>query len=101
MLSAYVDETGQESKGLVFVSGFLGDIDAWKKCAAEWPGGFKGSQRKSLHLARFKFKFQTEKTLLERLGPIPEGCGLKRVSGSVNVSDYADLVEGSVSEVHP
>src|SRR6185437_10671696 len=58
------------------------------------------SQRKSLHLKEFKFKHQTEKSLLERLGPIPEGCGLKRVSGSVNVCDYADLVEGSVSQIH-
>lgn len=61
MLSAYVDETGQEAKGLVIVAGFIGDADAWKKCAAEWPTGFSGSQRRSLHLSKWKFKHQTEK----------------------------------------
>jgi hypothetical protein len=100
MLTAYVDETGQESKGLVIVAGFVGDIDAWKECAIQWRAGFEGSQRQSLHLNRLKFKRNSEKELLERLGPIPQRCGLKPVSGSVNVADYSDLVEGSVSEVH-
>lgn len=100
MLSAYVDETGQESKGLVVVAGFMGDADAWQRCAAEWRAGFGNAQRQSLHLKDWKFKHRTEKKLLERLGPIPERCGLRGVSGSVNVADYYDLVKGSVSEVH-
>jgi hypothetical protein len=100
VLSAYVDETGQEGKNLVIVSGFIGDLEAWKKCALAWPLGFVGSQRKTLHLSKFKFTHQTEKKLLERLGPIPEECGLERVSGSVYVPDYADLVEDSVSQIH-
>ena len=100
MLSAYLDECGQESKGLVIVAGFIGDKDAWEKCALAWREGFNGSQRKALHLADLKFKRQSEKRLLERLGPIPEQCGLKRISGSVNVADYYDMVEGTVAELH-
>ena len=100
MLSAYLDECGQESKGLVIVAGFIGDKSAWDKCAAAWHDGFKGTQRKSLHLKKFRFERDSEKRLLEHLGPIPEECGLKRVSGSVNVADYHNLVAGTVAELH-
>lgn len=100
MLSVYLDECGQETKGLVIVSGFVGDEDAWRGCSRLWREGFRGNQRKSLHVSELKFKFQSERKLLARLGPIPEECGLKRVSGSVNVADYYDLVKGTVAELH-
>jgi hypothetical protein len=100
MLSAYLDESGQESKGLVIVAGFIGDNHSWGKCALAWREGFNGSQRKTLHLSDLKFKRQSEKKLLECLGPIPEQCGLKRISGSVNVADYYDMVERTVAELH-
>ena len=100
MFTAYVDETGQQGKGLVIVSGFVGEDESWKRLSSEWPAGFGNSQRRSLHLKDWKFKSKNERKLLERLGPIPERCGLIRVSGSVNVSDYSDLIEGSVAQVH-
>ncbi len=100
MQTAYLDETGLHEKGLVIVAGFLGRKDAWKKLAAEWPKGFEGSQRKSLHLKDLRFTHDSERILLQKLGPIPERCGLVRISGSVNESDYQDLVQGTVAELH-
>jgi hypothetical protein len=100
VLSVYVDETGQHAKGLVIVSGWFGDKDAWDRCALAWPAAFGRSQKRTLHLSKWKFKSKSEKDLLERLGPVPASCGLQPVSGSVNVADYADLVEGSVADVH-
>lgn len=100
MLTAYLDETGQSEKGLVFVGGFVGDRKSWDKCAVNWKEGFPPSQRQSLHMVRIDFEKIRDKELLERLGPIPEECGLKRVWGSVNVSDYFDLVEGTIGELH-
>jgi hypothetical protein len=100
MLTGYFDECGQEKRGLVVVAGFLGSRGAWDKLAIEWPKGFEGSQRKSLHTAALRFERDSERRLLERLGPIPEQCGLVRISGSVNVNDYYHLVEGTVAELH-
>jgi hypothetical protein len=101
MVTAYLDETGLHQRGLVVVSGFLGRRTSWDKLAEEWPKGFEGSsQRKSLHVKDLKFKYESERLLLEKLGPIPEQCGLVRVSGSVDESDYMDLAKGTVSEIH-
>jgi len=100
MFTAYLDECGQERRGIVRVGGFIGRDTEWGRFAAEWPKGFEGSQRKSLHMANLKFKHETEKSLLAKLGPIPESCGLRRIVGSVDVSDYHDLVEGTMGEVH-
>jgi hypothetical protein len=100
MFTAYLDECGQESRGIVRVGGFIGRDSQWTKLAAEWPKGFEGSQRKSLHMADLRFKREADKYLLARLGPIPESCGLRRIVGSVDVNDYYDLVEGTVGEVH-
>ena len=100
MLTAYLDECGQEAKGLVVVAGFIGNDGQWKKLAQEWPKGFEGSQRKSLHMADLRFKRNSERGLLQRLGPIPAACGLRAISGSVNVADYYDLVEHTVAEIH-
>ena len=100
MLTAYLDESGQEKRGVVRVGGFIGNEDQWKKLAAEWPKGFEGSQRKSLHMANFKFKHETEKILLAKLGPIPYECGLRRIMASVDVRDYYDLIEGTTAEAN-
>jgi|GEM_PF-2328677 len=100
MLTAHLDETGQQGRGLVIVGGFIGTDEQWDDLAHEWPKGFEGSQRKSLHLRQISFKRDSDKALLDKLGPIPQACGLKRISGSVNVADYFDLVEGTVAELH-
>ena len=99
MLTAYLDESGLEKPGVVRVGGFIGNDDQWKKLASEWPKAFEGRQRKSLHIKTLKFKYESEKNLLARLGQIPESCGLRRIMGSVDVRDYKDLVKGTVGEI--
>jgi hypothetical protein len=100
MLTAYLDESGLDKRGVVRVGGFIGNDDQWKKLASEWPKAFEGRQRKSLHTKTLKFKYDSEKSLLEKLGPIPHSCGLRRIMGSVDESDYYDLVKGTTSEAH-
>jgi hypothetical protein len=100
MFTAYLDESGLEKRGVVRVGGFIGKKEQWDKLAEEWPKGFEGSQRKALHMKTMRFKYESEKRLLARLGPIPQDCGLRRIAGSVDVRDYYDLVEGTVGEIH-
>jgi hypothetical protein len=94
MLYAYLDETGQESKEWVYVAGFVGNADHWRKFIPAWEEGFHGSQRKHLHMNKLRFKHQSEKRLLETLGPIAINCGLEPLIGGVRVSDYEDLLGG-------
>jgi hypothetical protein len=94
MYYAYLDETGQESKDWVYIAGFLGKEDHWREFIPAWEQGFQDSQRKHLHMRNLKFKYQTEKKLLEKLGPIPISCGLEALIGGVRVSDYADMLGG-------
>jgi hypothetical protein len=98
VLTAYLDETGQHEQGIVFVAGFMGKKDAWERCAAAWKAGL--GRKQSLHMADLRFKKDRDKTLLERLGPIPEASGLMKVFGSVDAADYSDLIEGTVGEVY-
>jgi hypothetical protein len=100
MLTAYVDECGQQSKGLVIVGGFIGHKEEWENLGLAWRSGFVGTQREHLHLAELRFKKESEKRLLAKLGPLPHSCGLKGISGSVDVSDYHHLIKGTVAELH-
>ena len=100
MFTAYLDESGLEKRGVVRVGGFIGKKEQWEKLAIEWPKAFEGTQRTALHVKTMKFKYESERLLLAKLGPIPESCGLRRIAGSVDVRDYQDLVKGTVAEIH-
>ncbi len=97
MLTTYLDESGQESNDYVFIAGFLGNDDQWKQLAADWKNAL--GARKALHLSRLRWAYpkRVEK-VLNRLGPIPHQCGLEPLFGGVRVSDYADLVKGTIDE---
>jgi hypothetical protein len=97
MMRAYLDESGHESKGWVFVAGFLGTEDQWTDFVPKWKIGL-GPQRKSLHMSRLRWKNDRTRRLLARLGPIPHECGLEAVIGGVRVADYDDLVVGTEDE---
>lgn len=97
MLTAYVDETGHESTEHVIVAGFMGNDEQWKNLASEWRRGL--GNRKAIHLKELRWRSKSNyrvRELLERLGPIPRQCGLIPVFGGVRVSDYADLLSGSL-----
>jgi hypothetical protein len=93
----YFDESGHESKSWVVIAGFFGTEDQWGAFVPEWRNGL-GRQRKSLHMNDLRWKKDSTRQLLERLGPIPKSCGLKPAIGGVRVSDYEDLVVGTPVE---
>jgi hypothetical protein len=92
LLTAYLDETGQEGLENVIVAGFIGNEIQWAKFEPEWREGLGKKQK--LHLSDLRFKRERDKTLLKRLGPIPSNCGLKAIYGCIRASDYVDLVRG-------
>lgn len=93
MYTAYLDETGQDTKDWVFLAGFLGKKEHWDKFVPLWKQGL-GMQRKSLHLAELRFKKERDRQLLERLAPIPLQSGLEPVLGGICVNHYEDLLMG-------
>jgi hypothetical protein len=95
VLTAYLDESGQESTDYVFIAGFLGNDEQWKRCADDWRIGL--GKRKGLHMKKLRWAYPKKiEKLLARLGPIPHNCGLKPLLGGVRVSDYQDLVGGDI-----
>jgi hypothetical protein len=94
VLKAYLDESGQESKDLVVIAGFLGNEDAWTNLVSPWKAAL-GPQRKSLHMHDLRFKKKSEMLMLKRLAPLPVSCGLIPLHGGVRVRDYEDLLPDS------
>jgi hypothetical protein len=97
VLTAYLDESGQESNAYVFIAGFLGNDEQWKKCAVDWKAAL--GARKALHMNRLRWAYPKKvEKVLNRLGPIPYQCGLEALLGGVRVGDYEDIVKGTLSE---
>lgn len=94
MYTAYLDETGQQTRDWVFVAGFLRQKEQWGCLADRWAKAL-GPQRRSLHMTELRWKNPSTQRLLARLGPIPADCGLKAVVGGVKYSHYEDLVRGT------
>ena len=79
MLTAYLDESGHESKGLIILAGFLGNFDQWTKCEAGWKAAL--GKRQHLHTKELRWsKPERVKRLLESLGPVPHFAGLQGVN---------------------
>jgi hypothetical protein len=97
MLRAYLDESGHESKDWMALAGYIGHKDQWRQFVDKWKIGL-GRQRKFLHMGDLRWNKDRTRQLLERLGPIPESCGLEGVMGGVRYEDYEDLVVGTEDE---
>lgn len=97
MFTAYLDESGHETKDWQFIAGFLGDEDQWKQFVPLWQEAL-GPQRKHLHMTDLRWDKDYTRRLLQRLGAIPDQCKLTRVLGGARVKDYEDLVAGTISE---
>src|SRR5690349_4944011 len=76
MLTAYLDESGHESKNWMFLAGFLGNEEQWRDFVPKWQAGL-GPQRKCLHMTELRWNRERTQTLLRKLGPIPEQCKLE------------------------
>ena len=96
MLTAYLDESGHETKDVSIIAGFLGNEEQWKCCVERWRAGL--GKRKFLHTKKLRFKKDRDRQLLQRLGPIPHECGLTALLGVVPVDRYHYLVSGTYAE---
>jgi hypothetical protein len=97
MLTAYLDESGQETDQHVVVGGFLGDDEQWCELSKQWREGL--APRKNLHMRELRWngnKAYRTRLLMEKLTPIPAKCGLLPIAISLNVSDYSDLIEDTL-----
>jgi hypothetical protein len=93
MLTAYVDESGQEQRDWMFVAGFVGNEDAWKMVKPEWKAAI--APRQHLHLNTLRFVKDRERKTLERAGAVPRACGLTPIIAGVRQADYLDIFEGT------
>jgi hypothetical protein len=93
MQTAYVDESGHETKDWMFVAGFMGDDEQWKQFVPMWREALGGKE--ALHMNELRWNNDRTRKLLARLGPVPDNCGLTAVVGGVRVSDYEDLLRGT------
>jgi hypothetical protein len=89
MLTAYLDEAGQEGREDVIIAGYIGSDEAWDKLLIKWKAALY--PRKSVHVRTLRWNGRRAPRLMAKLGPIPDECGLQRVIGHVRVADYADL----------
>ncbi len=95
-LTAYLDESGHETKDWGFIAGFYGNDDQWRQLVPLWQTAL--GKRKKLHMNELRWNYPRIKKLLDRLGPIPGKCKLTPVVGGVRVSDYEDLIAGTIDE---
>jgi hypothetical protein len=93
MQTAYVDESGHETKHWMFVAGFMGNDEQWKRFVPMWKDAL--GAKKALHMNDLRWSNDRTRRLLARLGPVPDKCGLTAVVGGVKVGDYEDLLRGT------
>lgn len=91
MLTAYLDETGQEQDEWMFIAGFMGDDAAWRKFPDLWAEAI-GPQRKHLHMKSLRFSKVPVKKMLERAALVPKECGLIPILAGARLRDYADML---------
>jgi hypothetical protein len=96
MLTAYVDETGQEQGDWMFIAGYMGNDEAWKSLIEPWQRAI--APRKHLHMNRLRFSKEGERLMLERAARVPSSCGLVPIIAGVRQSDYEDLIVGTPAE---
>jgi hypothetical protein len=97
MFYLYIDESGQEQKiDWMVVAGFFGDQKQWNNYSVPWADAIK--PRRHLHMARLRFKRQSERLMLQKAGNVPALCELTPAFGVAKYLDYEDLVAGTEDE---
>jgi hypothetical protein len=95
VLTAYIDESSQNSDDWMSVAGFFGTDEHWNTYVPAWLEAI--APRKHLHMVELRFtSSQAErriKPMLERAGVVPDKCALTPMFGAVRHSDYADLID--------
>ena len=90
MLTAYLDESGQEQDDWMFIAGYMGDDSAWRKFPELWAKAI-GPQREHLHMKTLRFSKEPVRKMLKRAALVPKECGLIPIMAGVRLKDYADL----------
>jgi hypothetical protein len=97
MLTAYLDESGHEGRDVMVLAGFLGDKPQWQKCEQDWKVAL--GKRKQLHMRELRWSRPDRvKKLLDALGPVPHAAGLQAVFTTAAMSNYEDLIYGTLME---
>ena len=91
MLTAYLDETGQEQDDWMFIAGYMGTDEAWEKFPGLWAEAI-GPQRKHLHMSELRFTKLSARKMLARAALVPRKCGLIPIAAGVRLKDYVDLL---------
>jgi hypothetical protein len=95
VLHAYIDESGTDlQSGVVTMCGFAGTKQQWQELMEAWRIGRGRKQR--LHMSKLRFKKDSEREMLQTLGPLPHQYGLQSIGSFLYVKDYRDIVEGRV-----
>ena len=98
LLTLYLDESMEQDDGYVVVAGFIGKKSAWVDCGRKWRKAL--GMNNHLHMRELRaWDKDRNKELLEKLGSIPASCGLTLAYCSLKVSDYRDLMTGTVVEL--
>jgi len=92
VLTAYLDESGQEQDDWMFIAGFMGDDDAWRKFPELWAKAI-GPQREHLHMKSLRFSKEPVRKVLARAALVPRECGLTPIVAGVRLKDYADMLK--------
>lgn len=91
MLTAYLDESGQEQDDWMCIAGYIGSDEAWRKFPDLWAKAI-GPQRKHLHMKELRFTKLSVQKMLARAALVPKACGLVPIAAVVRLKDYADLL---------
>lgn len=98
VLTAYVDESGQEQGNWMFVAGYVGNDEQWQRVGSEWRSAIANRQHLHLKELRWGLKKEHDREMLKRAGAVPKSCGLTPILGGVRLSDYDDLIDGTREE---
>ncbi|MDR3413541.1 MAG: hypothetical protein P4L87_21730 [Formivibrio sp.] len=88
MLTAYLDESFQTGDGYVVMAGFLGNQRSWSQLTSEWKIALHPKTALHMNKLRWPKGRDRHKLMLEKLGAVPRGCGLRPVFASVRIADY-------------
>ena len=91
VLTAYLDESGQEQDDWMFIAGYMGTDEAWEKFPGLWAEAI-GPQRKNLHMKELRFTKLAVQKMLAKAALVPKKCGLIPIAAGVRLKDYADLL---------
>jgi hypothetical protein len=91
VLTAYLDESGQEQDDWMFIAGYMGTDEAWKKFPGLWAEAI-GPQRSHLHMKDLRFTKLAVQKMLAKAALVPKKCGLIPIAAGVRLKDYVDLL---------